>query len=226
MIDILFPSLCLGCGKLGSYICLSCEASLVVYDRQKCIYCHEDSYLGFTHPQCVKHEGIDGVFSVFMYNNTLKRVIKNIKYRFVSDAFSDVFRLLTLNRVEDLLCLCRLVKNLSLQPVPLHKQKQKQRGFNQTIYVSEYLSTHLNLPIIEQVERVRYTLPQAQIHNLSQRYKNMIKAFSIKNKEMVARKNILIIDDVITSGNTIKSVAKVLKKAGANKVFAFSLARG
>ena len=224
--DVIFPSMCLGCGKFGSYICLTCETTLVEYERQRCLYCHESSYLGFTHPQCVKNGGIDGVLSVFLYNNTLKRVIKNIKYRFVSDAFSDLFRLLTLRRVESLLNVCRIENQLVIQPVPLHIQKYKQRGFNQSMYISEFLSKQLNLSIINHVERIRHTLPQAQIHDLAHRYKNVLNAFVIQNKESIRGENILLVDDVVTSGNTVKSIARVLKKAGANKVFVFSLARG
>ena len=93
LLDLFFPAKCFGCGYLGVYICPSCEKLLHPLENQACIYCNKPSLYGLTHPACHRHEGVDGHISLFHYDNLLKKIIKGIKYSFVTAARNDLFYL-------------------------------------------------------------------------------------------------------------------------------------
>ena len=109
--------------------------------------------------------------------------------------------------------------------VPLHVKKLKERGFDQSFVLAHKISEILGLPyLIRPLKRIRETLPQAR-KNRAERFKNVRGAFEVVNSEMVFDKNILLIDDVFTTGSTVNEVTQVLKKARASSVQVFTLAR-
>lgn len=111
-------------------------------------------------------------------------------------------------------------------PVPLHKTKVRERGYNQSEFIAKGISEKLNIPLLANaISRMRYTKSQTKL-NLKQRAENMKNAFklNIDKKELIRDKNIIVLDDVITTGATINECVQILKDAGANKIFALSLA--
>ncbi len=109
-------------------------------------------------------------------------------------------------------------------PVPLHHLKKAERGFNQSYYLAKGMSRFLNIPVAQKyLKRIRFTETQTNL-TLDERADNMLGAFKVKKREMVKGKNILIVDDVITTGATVSECAKVLLENGASKVFAASAA--
>jgi ComF family protein len=115
----------------------------------------------------------------------------------------------------------KLFKELKLLPVPLHRQKLNHRGFNQSDYIATFLSESYKLPIIHSLTRVINTPPQAHLRETNQRKKNIKGAFNLI--EDVKDKNILLIDDVVTTGSTLREAAKTLKLHGATNVLAITL---
>lgn len=87
--DIFFPKFCLGCGYLGDYICLKCKKKLNYIEKQNCLYCKRQSLYGLTHSICARRNGIDGVITLFQYNDFLKIIIKNVKYRLAKSVLND-----------------------------------------------------------------------------------------------------------------------------------------
>lgn len=111
-------------------------------------------------------------------------------------------------------------------PVPLHRTKLRERGYNQSDYIAKGLSGKLHIPeLCDAVIRKRYTKSQTKL-NRSQREKNMQDAFSLSESynDKLKDRNVIIIDDVITTGATVNECIKVLKSAGVNKIFTLSLA--
>ena len=110
-------------------------------------------------------------------------------------------------------------------PVPLHRVKQRQRQFNQANLLAKALSCAFTKPVLDK-QLMRIKSGPAQV-NLSQaqRLKNVQDAFKVKNARLVNNKNILLVDDVFTTGATVNECAKVLVRAGANRVDVLSLAR-
>ncbi|MCK5580456.1 MAG: ComF family protein [Candidatus Omnitrophica bacterium] len=103
-------------------------------------------------------------------------------------------------------------------PVPLHPWRLYKRGFNQSLLLADLISAHLGIPISSNnLIRGHYTKNQAKISK-KERWTNIQGAFKIKSSCEFVDKNILIIDDLMTTGATTSEIARVLKGAGAQKV--------
>jgi len=109
-------------------------------------------------------------------------------------------------------------------PIPLHRLKKAERGYNQSFYIAKGLSKKLQIPLNQySLKRVKFTQTQTAM-NLKEREENVTGAFRVKRKNIIKGKTILLIDDVITTGATASECGKVLLKAGANKVYVVSVA--
>lgn len=228
MVDLFYPKFCLGCGRVGSYICLKCRNKLAYLKRDSCIYCGEPALLGLTHGKCRQKYGVDGTLSIFRYNNFIKRLIKTFKYRLIKSVWREISLSIDPEEIFKINFFKKqgLKNNLSLQPIPLTQNKYRQRGFNQAQIISEFFQTFLRLPIVDCLQRIKETKPQAQIKTDEERKENLKNAFCIKDEETVTKKNFILVDDLWTTGSTILEASLVLKKAGAKKVYGLTLAKG
>ncbi len=227
--DLLFPKFCLGCGFLGAYICLKCQNNLYYIEKEVCLYCGRPSLHGLTHPGCQRINGIDGFLSILLYNNLLKKIIKNIKYRLATDIWLELCQVIkpeALNRLKFYKIFSISPSSLYVNPIPLHANRLRERGFNQAKLISEYFMKSLGLQLSDVIKRDKETLSQAQIEKNLGRYQNLKGAFSVIDKNKVMGRSYILVDDVVTSGSTIKEAARTLKLNGAAKVFALSLAKG
>jgi competence protein ComFC len=221
ILDLLFPPNCLSCSSFGSYICLDCQKKLKPAPLI-CLYCGKMSLYGLTHPGCRRELGVDAINCVYVYDPAMKKIIKNIKYRLVKKAFPELLNLVPGQTIK-------LLKNsfgknrFVVQPLPLHPQRLKERGFNQAESIGRFLAKKLSLSSIDVLTRAKPTQSQAKIGQSQKRYQNVRGVFETKQK---THPNILLVDDVVTTGSTVKEATRVLKKSGVEKVFVFALARG
>jgi ComF family protein len=112
-----------------------------------------------------------------------------------------------------------------LIPVPLHVKKLRDRGFNQSLLLAKEMGKKYNLPVnFSLLKRNKFTLTQTGL-NKAEREQNIKGAFAVTNREKVRGENIILIDDVYTTGATINECAKMLLKAGAQKVSVLTLSR-
>jgi ComF family protein len=110
-------------------------------------------------------------------------------------------------------------------PVPLHKKRLRERGFNQSLLLAKHVAKELHTELdFLSLRRVRYTLPQTGLGK-EERRKNVKGAFMIENPEIFKDRPILLVDDVATTGNTLNECSRVLKKAGCKDIFCLVLAR-
>ena len=113
----------------------------------------------------------------------------------------------------------------ALIPIPLHKKKQKSRGYNQAELLAEKLSEYVGIPVEKNVlKRVRNTHPQKDL-NPAERNWNLQNAFAIEEGWKPA-KTVLLIDDIYTTGSTMDKAAEILKKSGVGKVYFLSISIG
>jgi len=222
--DILFPRFCLGCGFLGSYICLDCQKKLIYLKQDKCLYCKKQSPFGLTHENCKKEYGLDSCMSFLYYNDFLKKIIKAIKYRLATEVLNDLFLVLKPEEIIKINFFRKINKEIFIQPVPLHPQKLKERGFNQAQLLTNFFNNFIYSKITDDLIRKKTTLAQAQLKKRRERYSNLRGAF--KTNKQVTGKSYILVDDVLTTGITMAEAGKALKKAGAKAVFALSLAKG
>jgi ComF family protein len=110
-------------------------------------------------------------------------------------------------------------------PVPLHISRLRQRGFNQALILAHVMSETFSLPLsYDNLARVRPTVPQVELSG-EERIKNVAGAFALRRPDELKCRDILLIDDVFTTGATMNECAKVLKDADASRVTALTIAR-
>ncbi len=110
-------------------------------------------------------------------------------------------------------------------PVPLHRKRLRERGYNQSYLLAQELGKLTSLPVVDDcLIRKRHTPPQARTTNVDERRSNVADAFSCRDRSL-EDKQVLLIDDVSTSGATLDGCARALKVAGATSVWGLVLAR-
>lgn len=112
-----------------------------------------------------------------------------------------------------------------LIPVPLHRKRQRKRGYNQAEIIARELGKRLGIPVdMSAIIRERETTPQKELGQKNRR-KNLKKAFRLTGKRLIG-KNILLIDDIYTTGSTIDAMAEVLMKTGCEKIYFLTISIG
>jgi len=157
----------------------------------------------------------------FLYEGAIRDLIHAFKYS-QKTHLRNPLALLTLEGVGGFLT----EQNPHLiVPVPLHRSRLRQRGFNQAVLLGKILSRHLSLAVLTDVlARTRPTAPQINL-SATERRVNVKGAFTVCTPDLVAGKRLLLLDDVMTTGSTMDECAKELKKAGAAAVIAVTIAR-
>jgi len=228
-LDFLFPKACINCRKFGSYLCSNCFAYVVFVDTGFCVACQRAAIGGLTHPSCKTSFTIDGVFSSLAYKGVVKKLIYKFKYK---PYLANLRDLLTDFFYEGLIqkeIFYSLLKDKSiLVPIPLYANKLKKRGYNQSLLLAEKLGQKLDIKVLDGLKRIKNTKTQVGLSQ-KERAENIKNAFVIKEKysrQIKGFKQVFLVDDVVTSGATLREAAKILKKAGIRKVWGVTLAHG
>jgi len=174
----------------------------------------------------LKKNPIYQTITIFQYKGIGKNIIKRFKYGLRHKDFIDALKQLDTSWQKELDFILYHTPNIVFQPIPLHKNKIKKRGFNQAITIATFLQSIYNLPIINQLVRIKNTSTQAQIKDKKHRRQNIKGAFALRNNKHTIPKNIILIDDLYTSGATAIEAAHELKKHGCDKVYLFTIAHG
>jgi len=223
----LFPRKCLGCGQKGHYFCSSCLNLVSLEPQRICPICGQFSVGGVTHPRCARPFGLDGLTSVFAYKGIIKKAIKKLKYRFVTDLAEDLIEVFLSFCGEDKVFSQLCLDQPPLIPIPLHSARKRWRGFNQAELLGKMIAANLDLPFLpDLLVRVKKTKPQVNLDK-KERQKNIQGAFFLNDnsKFKIRNSKFVLFDDVWTSGATLREAAKVLKRNGAQKVWGLTLAR-
>lgn len=111
-------------------------------------------------------------------------------------------------------------------PVPLSKERLLSRGFNQSELIASFVSKELNLPMeASALVRVKNCRPQAEMNEWSDRFENIRNSFSVPNNKIISGKDIILVDDVFTSGATLGEAVQTLKRYGAKKIIGLVVAK-
>ncbi len=219
-LDLLFPRQCIGCGKEGDFLCPSCRQGLPQIMPPLCPRCGRPQSNGILCPRCVAWQAeIDGIRSPFRFDGSIREAIHQLKYRNLRAIAVSLAQLL-----EDYL-VANPVAGEVLVPVPLHQKRLRERGYNQSSLLARELGKHISLPVVDDcLIRQRHTLPQARTSAVDERLSNVAGAFACRDHRLQGRQ-ILLVDDVSTSGATLDACAGALKAAGATSVWGLVLAR-
>ena len=203
--DFIYPKKCLGCGRVGQYFCESCLATIELND------------------ECFNNH-----LSLFCYRGLIRETIKQLKFRFLKDIEGELKPLIEsglrrkLTQPNTDLFREFLALKPVVQPLPLHWFRQNRRGFNQAELIGQIISRQLRLKLIDRLERVKLTTPQSRLAR-EKRLTNVSGVFSVKPGRLP--RAILLVDDVWTTGSTMREAVKVLKEKGVGEIWGLSLAR-
>ncbi len=161
---------------------------------------------------------IDGIRAAFLIEGVVRDLIHRFKY-------SDIRALAPV--VAGLLAECLKSTPLPcnvLMAVPIHRWKERRRGYNQSALLATELSKLTGIPLAKGLERIKDSPPQASSRSAEERQENVKDAFVFRGDPLEG-KRMLLLDDVCTTGSTLDACARVLKHAGASNVWGFTLAR-
>jgi ComF family protein len=219
-LNLIFPQKCLGCGEEGELLCRACQKNLVKIIPPICPRCGRPQSSGILCPSCVSWQAsIDGIRSPLKFTGLTREVIHQLKYKNLRSLSGPLANLLKEYFTANPLPAEVLV------PVPLHPRRLKERGYNQSSLLARELASILNLPVIEgSLLRVKFISPQARTESVEERHRNVKDAFECRDSRLQNRQ-VLLIDDVSTSGATLDACAQALKTKGARSVWGLVLAR-
>ena len=219
-LDLLFPQWCVGCGKGGEFICSACRRSLPRIMPPLCPRCGKPQPSGILCSGCVGWQAeIDGIRSPFRFDGVMRQAIHQLKYRNLRALAQPLTGLL-----QDYL-VTNPVPGEVMVPVPLHQKRLRERGYNQSSLLAKELGKLINSPVVDDcLIRQRQAPPQARAATVEERRNNAADAFSCRDRRLQG-KQVLLIDDVSTSGATLDACATVLKANGATSVWGLVLAR-
>lgn len=231
IVDCIFPPLCHHCREplhdsRKVRLCDSCLAGVTPLDAPLCPLCGRP----FLYGSCSDHlcgacsltlPTFDSARGALLFDGAVRELIHQFKY----SGKTMLRRPLALLAADHL---DRFVIETGpdvIIPVPLHHKRLRQRGFNQAILLGEIFAQKWRLPLLRNsLRRVRWTEPQVNL-SAAERLENVKGAFALADIVAVAGKRVLLVDDVYTTGSTVKECAKVLKSGGAQSVTAITVAR-
>jgi predicted amidophosphoribosyltransferase len=164
---------------------------------------------------------LDRVVVTADYNDEiLQRAIHCLKYQFATDVAEELVSLVSADKIP------LSWKHCVLLPIPLHKKRERLRGFNQAELIAIFLSERFGLYYRNDIlSRIKYRVPQMSLGR-SERLKNIKDIFFVDKDNLCGIKNVVLVDDVVTTGATLNEAAEVLKKNGVENVEAIVLGHG
>lgn len=226
LINIIYPSLCINCLKVvdgkNNVLCIDCFTDIDFISDPKCIKCSypfeikldSDSFCG----SCLIATPLyKAAYNLLYYNDQTSKLIHRFKYYNQSFILEELVRLLLKQINKDDIDI--------IIPVPIHLLKLIIRTYNQTQIIAEIIGKKISKQVYGNILiKTKYTKPQAKITR-KQRLVNVKNSFSIKNAALIIGKNILLVDDVMTTGSTINECVRLLLASGAKDVFVATIAR-
>ncbi|MEI7709597.1 MAG: phosphoribosyltransferase family protein [bacterium] len=210
ILDIVFPAKCISCGEGGQELCFKCLAVAPEAER----------------------ESAKWIFPIYDYRHPpIKKSLWLLKYKGkqrIAKIFAEAMYEKILEELSDLILMENFTEPI-LIPIPLSHKRQRERGYNQAELICKNLikidGTRQTFELVKNV-LVKNTegKHQALIENRVERLKNILGSFDIQNAELIKNRNIILIDDITTTGATLSEARKILKNAGAKKIIAFAVA--
>ena len=209
---------CLLCGTSSGQelLCDACFTHLPYHVGHQCPVCALPSPDSCVCGKCLRNKPFfDGTFAPLRYEFPIDAIVHALKYG-NKLAIAPLLGQLIIDSVH------ALPKPDVLIPMPLHVDRLRQRGFNQSSEIANRISRQLNIPVSHGCQRIRATSSQASL-SLEERAANLKGAFQCD--DTVKGLRVAVVDDVMTSGSTLNELSRTLKKQGAMEVSAWVVAR-
>lgn len=215
--EFIYPKDCVGCGRLGVGLCEKCKENFEEV-AQICPMCGKENWDGNVHKMCSKKLGLDGLTAVYDHDEkVMQGLIKRVKFDFDKGLLEELVKLLDFKMGK---------KFDVVVPVPLSIYRRNWRGFNQAEVIAKEVGEQLDLPVAGWLKRVKRGKQQSRIKKRKERFENIRGVFKMSTSEVdIVGKSILLVDDVFTSGATMREACRVLKRAGAKFVWGLVVCR-
>ena len=222
--NVAFPQCCIQCQREGHLWCKTCRADFICRTEQHCPGCGVVTVYG---GRCAEHYDhvLDGVVSATWYANpSSKALMKLWKYRYVREAEPCISSVIGQWAFESQQI---PAGEWIIVPLPLNPIRARQRGFDQSLFLAQTLSVELGIPMNTNIvhRKKHFNKPQAKLDDQDRRSRSFDGVFAINNKIAIP-KQVILVDDVYTTGATMSAVASELKLAGVEVVRGFTFARG
>ncbi|MFQ6618686.1 MAG: ComF family protein [Fidelibacterota bacterium] len=154
------------------------------------------------------------IFILYKFDETLQKIVHIMKYRYKKSIAVEMGRRMGNSILSE--------RNMDewnyIVPVPLHRDRYRERGFNQSELISMGVSEVLGIPVLKDVlVRIRNTKSQTKL-NVEERVSNVENAFKVVKRDKIVESNIILVDDIYTTGSTMNSCSKALRLSGVNKI--------
>jgi ComF family protein len=216
VIETFYPRRCAGCGRRGKWVCAACDAQVRRFAPPWCERCGAPSSL--IPCRCAElTESLSVLRSAALDEGWLRHAVRSFKYAGESARAG---------HLGDLLppLIAELPPFDALVPVPLHRGRQRKRGYNQARLLANAVNRATNQPVVEALVRFRATAQQVGL-NAEARRANVREAFAVREGADISGGRFVLVDDVLTTGSTLGQCAETLVAAGAVWVGAVTLAR-
>lgn len=225
ILRLCFPERCAGCSKVGTLFCPDCLTKIKNLPSPVCPACLKPNKSWRPHPQCCGQSIPDFLFTPFAYQGVMRDLIKKAKFKREKKLVSILATLLIeeIEEVEEIYSFLRELRP-TVVPVPLSAGRLKARGFNQAALLALRLAERFGLNFSEKVLiKSRGALPQSSLTR-SDRFKNVISVFDLPENFPKFYQKILLVDDVFTTGATMRACTLSLRRKGVSSVWAVVLA--
>ncbi len=225
VLDLLYPPVCPFCGKISPEgICAGCRKKIVYVREPRCMRCGKplrDETREYCRDCETRSSFFDRGYGMWLHREPVSGAVYRFKYKNKRN-WGRIFAVELAEHYEGQI---RAWGIEEIIPIPLHSTRKRKRGFNQSEVVAGILSELTGIPCRTDVLfRIRKTVPQKQLDRRG-RKDNLMGAFGV-SREWNACENVLLIDDIYTTGTTVGRAAKMLKKAGAQNVYFLTISIG
>jgi competence protein ComFC len=225
------PPHCAGCDiptDAGEHLCRTCLAS-AEKSRLRAPFCGvcSEPFAGaldraFTCPNCADRRfRFASAVATYRSRGLIRDLVHAFKYNGRFELRHPLAAWLALGLDDSRMTASRIN---ALVPVPLHARRQRERGFNQAQVLAELVGARASLPVENFLRRIRYTTTQTHFDR-RQRIENLRGAFALVERAKVKNRDLVLVDDVFTTGSTADECALVLRQAGAASVRVLTIAR-
>lgn len=220
LLALLYPERCASCNQTGDVFCVECQRKVAFLSSPLCPLCgYPSPHSKLCHLCKQSTRAIDGIRSVAFFEPPLRQAIHALKYRGLRSVAVPMAGLMADYWRRN------PIPTDVIVPVPLHRNRQRERGYNQAGLLAQALGAEIGLPVREDwLVRAKDTRTQTEL-DASERKENVAGAFRCRNSDEVADCQVLLIDDVCTTGATLESCSLALCQAGAQSVWALTLGR-
>jgi ComF family protein len=212
-VELLLPPACAGCGSAGALLCRACLRAARPASDPGCRFVAPD-------PAIAIGQDLSLALTAFAFDGPIRRALARLKYEGawrLADPLSEA-------AMPALRVLLDVAGAAPLVPVPVHRERKRERGYNQAALIARALASSRDLSALDLLERVRPTTKQHRLDRAA-RLANLREAFALRPDVRAVPSAAIVVDDIVTTTATLETCAAILRGAGVGDVYGFAIAR-